>query len=330
MVRAGERGRLFDVFKEKGVVAVGWGKLGDLSAFKGREAIIAAVKKHWPDWKDGHVINSAGTLHRFAFEMHEGDRVLTYDPSRRVYLVGSIAGPYKYAPGSIEDLDNVRKVSWDGEVGRDALPISSRSPLSSALALFLVPPAVAETVEKALKGEGLPQSGTSEPDARGEERAIEESALEDSEERAKELIKDRISKLTWEEMQELVAGILRAMGYKTRVSPVGPDQGKDIIASPDGLGFEQPRIIVEVKHRSAATSSQQIRSFLGGRHPNDRLLYVSTGGFTKDALYEAERSSIPLTPMDLEDLARVLIENYEKLDVETKQLVPLRKVYWPT
>jgi predicted Mrr-cat superfamily restriction endonuclease len=44
-------------------------------------------------------------------------------------------------------------------------------------------------------------------------------------------------------MQELVAGILRAMGYKTLVSPAGADRGKDIIASPDGFGFEPPRIV---------------------------------------------------------------------------------------
>jgi restriction system protein len=47
-------------------------------------------------------------------------------------------------------------------------------------------------------------------------------------------------------MQQLVAGILRAMGYKTQISPPGVDRGKDIVASPDGFGFEHPRIVVEV------------------------------------------------------------------------------------
>jgi restriction system protein len=32
-------------------------------------------------------------------------------------------------------------------------------------------------------------------------------------------------------MQELVAGIQRAMGYKNNVSKAGPDRGKDIVAS---------------------------------------------------------------------------------------------------
>lgn len=154
--------------------------------------------------------------------------------------------------------------------------------------------------------------------------------LKDIQSKAFEFIKDKVAHLDWEEMQELVAGLLQAMGYKTRISPSGPDQGKDIVASPDGFGFESPRIVVEVKHRiTNPMGSQQIRSFLGGRHKDDKGLYVSTGGFTKDARYEAERAAIPLTLMDLDDLVKALLEHYEKLDIDTQRLIPLRKVYWP-
>lgn len=79
------------------------------------------------------------------------------------------------------------------------------------------------------------------------------------------------------------------MGYKTRISPQGSDRAKDIIASPDGFGFEQPRIVVEVKHRKETMGAPEIRSFLGGRHKDDKGLYVSTGGFTTQARYEAEK-----------------------------------------
>ena len=147
--------------------------------------------------------------------------------------------------------------------------------------------------------------------------------------KAIEFIKDRVSRLSWDEMQNLVAGLLRAMGYKTRVSPTGPDRGKDIVASPDGLGFESPRIVVEVKHRSGAMGSNEIRSFLGGRHDADKGLYVSTGGFTKDALYEAERAKIPLALMDIDELVEAIVANYEAFDNETRQLLPLKRLYWP-
>jgi hypothetical protein len=56
------------------------------------------------------------------------------------------------------------------------------------------------------------------------------------------------------------------MGYKTRVSPPGADRGVDIFASPDGLGLEEPRIFVEVKHR--------LKSAMGAREPTTVKLPV--------------------------------------------------------
>jgi restriction system protein len=108
-------------------------------------------------------------------------------------------------------------------------------------------------------------------------------------------------------------------------------EARDIIASPDGLGLEQPRIVVEVKHRpNQQMGSQEIRSYLGGRHKDDRGLYVSTGGFSKDAKYEADRASIPLTLMDIDDLVEVIIEYYEQLDLPSRSLLPLTRIYWPS
>lgn len=149
-------------------------------------------------------------------------------------------------------------------------------------------------------------------------------------EAATEAIKDMIAALDWAQMQELVAGLLRSMDYKATVSPQGADRGKDILASPDGFGFQEPRIVVEVKHRvRERMSSQAIRSFLGGRHARDKGLFVSTGGFTTDALYEAERASIPLTLLDFDGLVAAILANYARFDEESRQLLPLRTVDWP-
>lgn len=61
--------------------------------------------------------------------------------------------------------------------------------------------------------------------------------------------------------------LLRAMGIHTRAPAAGPDRGVDIFASPDGLGLQEPRVFVEIKHRPRETiEAPAIRSFLGGRH----------------------------------------------------------------
>jgi restriction system protein len=73
----------------------------------------------------------------------------------------------------------------------------------------------------------------------------------------------------------------------------------------------------------------EVRSFLGALRQNDRGLYVSTGGFTKEAHYEAERATNPITLVDMDMLVELLVQNYEQLDTESRALVPLVKVYWP-
>jgi restriction system protein len=217
-----------------------------------------------------------------------------------------------------------RRVQWEPrEINRDSLGLTTRNSLGSTLTVFRVPALAAKEI---LSGPGE-EAAAKAPEAIEAVEAQEASV--DVELQALELIKDMVVALEPREMEQLVAGILRAMGYKTQVSPVGSDRGKDIIASPDGFGFQDPRIVVEVKHRGGQMKSPDLRSFIGGRHPGDRGLYVSTGGFTKDALYEAERSQIPMTLWTLDSLVRALVEHYDNTDAETKRMVPLKRIYWP-
>lgn len=154
-------------------------------------------------------------------------------------------------------------------------------------------------------------------------------SIKDIESQARELVKDLTNALDWEQMQDRVAGVLRAMGYKTRVSPPGSDRGRDVIASRDGLGLEPPRIVAQVKQRKGQVSAADMRSFIGALDTSDRGLFVSSGGFSKDARYEADRSTPPIALLDLDELAMVLVEHCDSADAETRELVPLVPVYWP-
>jgi restriction system protein len=318
MVRAGERGRLFEEF-EKGYVAIGWQAMGDMSSIGSQEEMRRAYVRAYPDNKPGSVGNAAAMAYKFTKVFAKGDKVITYNPEERKYRVGEITGDYEYRPNVVGDYPHLRKVNWTGTVDRDVLPSTTRNALGSTLTLFSVSDESWHNFQAALKGE-VPATET---------ETDEKEVLDSVREQSREFIKDRIVRFSPREFEDFVAGLLRAMGYKTRVSPIGPDRGIDIMASPDGFGFEQPRIAVECKHRTGAIGAQQIRSFLGGRHKDDKGLYVSTGGFTKDARYEAERASIPMTLLDLDDLVDSVTEYYEQLDSESRTLLPLVKVYWP-
>ncbi|KVC82942.1 restriction endonuclease [Burkholderia ubonensis] len=323
MVR-GEGGSLYDVFRDRSVAAIGWNQLA-AHAKPGvdRKQLIDLYKSAEPQAKHGTVVSGASQVWRFVNEIQKDDWVITYSPANRTYLVGIVTGQAEYHPEwSEQNMPLARKVQWQPqELPRDKLGTTTKNSLGATLTVFEASSNAMIEVLAALKGNAI--TPTDEDDE------VVVDPLADVESQALEHIKDRVNELDWDEMQQLVAGILRAMNYKTQISPPGSDRGKDIVASPDGFGFEHPRIVVEVKHRREQMGSQDIRSFLGGRHKDDRGLYVSTGGFSKDAQYEADRASIPLALWTLDHVVRALIEHYDKTDAETKRIIPLKRLYWP-
>jgi restriction system protein len=322
MVKAGENGYLFNEFYKNNIIAIGWSQIGDLTEIDSREAIKNRYLANYPGEKQGRVNNSVAMIYKFRAILKPDDKVITYNPETREYLIGKITGDYKYVINL--DYHQVRSVEWMGLVDRDSLKLASKNSLGGWLALFQLNEDVVNDVLNVLQGIKPEDSDLVE------DKEDLEQLKEDTISRAHELIKDRILKLDDEELELLVASILRAMGYKARLTPKGPDRGVDVIASPDGLGLEEPRIKAEVKHRpKSQMGSQEVRSFLGGMRQGDRALYVSTGGFSKDAGYEADRSNIPITLLNLDDLASLVVTHYENFDMEGKVLIPLTRLYWP-
>lgn len=333
MVRAGRGGALAELFQEEQIVGIDFRSdlFNEPPLTLEREQIAATIKAAEPSFSSAKLMNAAGQLHRFLHELAADDHVMTYDPTRRIYLLGTLLDKPTWKAKD-NDAPMRRAVRWDSKIARDSVSVTTRNKLGSIMTLFLVNDEAAAEVHRLARPLNSPESEAPPP---AEEPATDDTtSLEDlrSElvEKSHEFIEDRIAKLDPYEMQDLVAGILRAMGYKTRVSPKGADRGVDIFASPDGLGLQEPRIFVEVKHRrQTQMSAPELRSFLGGRKPGDRCLYVSTGGFTKDARYEADRAAVPLRLIDLPALRELLLEHYPALDTESRQLVPLTQLYWP-
>lgn len=326
MIRCGGDGGLYDAFMEHGVVAIGFENL-DLTAAHSRDDVrrlLVAVKS-------GASAQSVSILNKFRNKVQLGDMVITYSKAIRQYRVGEVTSDYRFDPNLIPGVRHIRSVKWYGSAARDQLSVTARNTLGAVLTMFEPGEDVRREFEALLSGRpAAPPADDIEASEEVDDSDEFRFLRENTEERAHEFIKDQISRLAWDDMQELVAAILRAMGFKTRVSPAGSDRGKDIIASPDGLGLSPPRIKVEVKHRPASQmGAPEIRSFLGALRGEDRGMYVSTGGFTREAHYEAERSALPVSLVDLDTLAQLLVQHYEALDLDGKSLVPLTRIYVP-
>lgn len=329
-VNAGRRSVFASDFLNGNVVAIGWSEAGDYTSVPSKDELFNRVKAAYPDWTDRQTEVGVGQIWRFLRGIRVGDTVLTYDPATRLYHLGRIDGEPSYRPDDIPSLPVQRAVRWTSSVSRDDLSTRAKNKLGAILTLFLVESQTAEELQSIASGSRpTHQQGAGLESEEEEDFDSVADPLDNLQEQAIERIKDRLLSLDWDDMQEMVASLLRALGYRTLVSPAGPDRGKDIVASKDGFGFEPPRIVVEVKHRRGAMGAPEIRAFLGGRHAQDKGLYVSTGGFTREAYFEAERASTVTHLMTLDDLARALTDNYDRLDERGRALLPLVRVYWP-
>lgn len=133
------------------------------------------------------------------------------------------------------------------------------------------------------------------------------------------------------EFQDIIAALLRAMGYSTPfVSPKGRDGGLDIIAFQDPLGAKAPRIKVQVKHRpDASISVDDIRSLTGLLNKDgDVGLFVTSGRFTSEAERFARDSHIHVKLLNIDNFILLWKEYYNNLSDEEKNLLPLYPIYF--
>ncbi|MEK6641656.1 MAG: restriction endonuclease [Nitrospirota bacterium] len=132
------------------------------------------------------------------------------------------------------------------------------------------------------------------------------------------------------EFQELVAALLRGMGYYTPfVAPQGKDGGIDVIAYRDPLGTVSPRIKVQIKHRDSSATVQEVRQLMGLlQKDGDVGMFVSSGGFTPDAKTTARGSHVHVELIDLDRFIALWREFYPKLTDEDKSVLPLVPIYF--
>ena len=119
------------------------------------------------------------------------------------------------------------------------------------------------------------------------------------------------------------------MGYRTRVSPEGPDGGIDIIAHRDELGFEPPIIKVQVKSGDKGTVGDPVVSALYGKVGHGEFgMVVTLGTFTNQATNFAKSKS-NLRLISGTELVDLILTHYDEFDSSYKGVLPLRRIYVP-
>lgn len=321
VVRAGRNSEADSRFLEGNVVALGWNALPDLSTLShSREAFKSAFAKAYGHGDTSTIATTAGQPYRFVHELRNEDIVLyPRKLDRRIYY-GRVVGDYQYDPLADSHFPHLRKVEWITDRPRTDFSQGALDELNSALTMFQVKN-YSEEVRSIFEG-------TSSAPPVGEDPTISPVA-EEIEETTRDFILKALSKdLKGHPFAHFFAHLLNVMGYRTRVSPEGPDSGIDIIAHRDELGFEPPIIKVQIKSTEGKVARPEVQALFGTVGAGEHGLVVTLGGYTAQAL-DFERNNTNLRLINGQNLMDLILTHYERFDPRYKALMPLKQVYVP-
>ena len=321
-IHAGKTGEADTLFLKKNVIALGWKEAGDLSLLKAeREAFKALLAKAYPHEKPGSIPVSAGQLFRFIHEMKVGDLVAYPSKNERQIYIGQVESVYAYNPKLESNYPNTRTVKWLKSLPRTAFSQGALYEIGSAMSLFQIKN-YAEEYIAALEGKPVPAMKVEDDETVAYVVAEIEQTARDF------ILKVLAKQLKGHPFAHFVAHLLQAMGYRTRVSPAGPDGGIDILAHKDELGFEPPIIKVQVKSTEGSTGEPIVKSLYGNVDQGEFGLFVTLGTFTNQAKTFAQNKS-NLRLIDGDELVDLVLQHYEQFDSRYKGILPLKRVYIP-
>ena len=338
LIRAGKNGERETAALSQSVLAPGFIEVADLTQSKSRDEVLTKVTDALPGEGLNTRKNFAAQLNQFRNAIEVGDLVVMPRKLTPGVAIGRVTGPYTYSEDPA--LRHVRTVHWEKtDVPRTALKQDLRFSLGAFMTICQV--ARNEAVKRMQivmeKGQD-PGPSLAIPKA-GKPSIVETDEIEDADEAptdiedlaGQQLIALIRSEFAGHALAQLVGEILQADGYSVRISPPGPDGGRDILAADGPLGFGERRICVQVKSGDSAADNNVVLG-LQGAMSNAKAatgLLVSLSGVTSKAQKILDDNFFTLRLWQMPELLSALYRTYHQLPDETRARLPLKQIWIP-
>jgi restriction system protein len=324
LVRAGRYGEREQFALEKNLAVIGWEELSDLSKYASREELANLLSNKYIDEQKKTLLNWESQLWPFVNSMQIGDLVAMPLKHRAIIKFGYVSGEYKFEPENPDGFKHTRPVKWKHEIARNQIDQDLLYSFGAAMTVCKIHRNDAENRIKALlSGKPFSTSGVSSADT-------EQPDILDLEQIARDQISDTITQtFKGHKLAHLTAAVLEAQGYKLRISPEGPDGGVDIIAGKGPLGFESPKLVVQVKSGDSPVSVKTFRELNGvmDAFGAESGLIVAWGGFHGVVEKEAARQYFKIRLWDSDDLVQMIQDNYDNLSEDIQSELPLKRIW---
>ena len=335
LIRAGRSGERDNFAIENGLAGGGFQEVPDLTASATREDIKALVRKAYPDASVAKVPNYAGQLWALRSRVNVGNIVVLPLKTTSSIALGLVTGGYHYRSDEDAAKRHCVSVDWQQiDVPRTAIRQDLLYSLGSAMTICQI-----TRNDGAWRLMQVLETG-SDPGARIEAlEAVEVGNTDTTDSSESTFDLERVSrdqiqgfiaqKFAGHGLSRVVAAVLEAEGFFTKLAPPGPDGGIDIFAGQGLLGLEGPRLIVQVKSSPTPVDAKTVRELHGvlTTHGADQALLVAWGGVNKSARNELRSQFFRVRVWNADDLLDAVLLNYDKLEEEMRADLPLKGIW---
>ena len=331
LVRAGKSGEFESKFLMDGRIYVTWdGFDTNLAPMESKADLQAALAQNYPDVKQRTLTNWTSQIWPFVNSMQTGDWVVLPSKKKASIHFGRITGDYKYAPKGPDPFYHYRKVDWFAQdIPRNNFDQDLLYSFGAFMTICRISRNNAEARLKKMQENGWKSTGSHLTLSDETDDAAEDGTLD-----VERFSKDQIARFitarfSGHAMAELVEAILQAKGFQTHRSPVGPDKGVDLLAAKGPLGFESPKICVQVKTGDTPVDRPTLDQLIGAMQNfgAENGLLVSWGGFKSSVDKELPAQFFRVRLWDQDAVIEAVFACYDRLDEDLRAELPLKRVW---
>ena len=330
----GEKGKYESISLEKGIALIGFKRFSNMTGMtEGQVGEMVEKKSKDPKAKD----QDKSQLRMFACRMQVGDGIVAHlhnNPGQ--VAIGRITGDYEYraidAGENQADIEqrHLRTVDWlVTSMAKADLGDHLRAYFTARSTVRPIRNAEADQRIREIMGgisvDSLASSNQVEVDEEDEE-AARLVIQQISHEEITRLIHDRFPA---DKLELLIAAVLEVDGYVVQPSRKGADQGVDVLAGHGPMGFDSPKLCVQVKHTSSPTGAPDVQKLRGAMQDfsAEQGLFVSWSDYTSEAKNEARRHFFTLRLWNANDVIDAVCRNYDRLPEEIRAEIPLQQIW---
>ena len=330
LMQLGEEGKYESTSLEQGIALIGFQSFSDMTGMT-EEQIGEVVEKEAAD--EAAKPNDKSMLRMIACRMQVGDGIvadLRKTPGK--VAIGRITGDYEYRTIGDDEIDgerrHLRPVEW-------FVTSMYKEDLGDHLRAFYTARSTVRPIRNTeadqrirdlMSGANFDRVASSQQVAADDEGTAVPVVQEISHAEIARRIHERFPA---EKLERLIAALLQADGYVVQQSRKGADQGVDVLAGHGPMGFDSPRICVQVKHTNSPIGAPDVQKLRGAMQDfsAEQGLFVSWSDYTSDAQNEARRHFFTLRLWNANDVIDAVCRSYDRLPEEIRAEIPLQRIW---